>query len=326
MSRIVHPLTVNIVTSLAVVVLATWSSRVLACTPISCFEGEFIPHDGGVVPANAPALAWRPPSYRNSPLRPAVHLIRLDTHEQVEVAVLGDSDTALLELRPVSLIEGVRYRLETDADGCTTAPAEFEVVEATPLPTNLGMPAVADSALEDIRVWTNSGTCYAPLPVTRLSIELGQTAAGDAWADLLVYRAIVDDQPWTPSLEHRLTSSTALVFSRCPPQPGQQIDPGIQERGLALGEHTFRFEADLPGAMSVSSTELSCELACGPASNGSGSTELQHGNTICSATGISSSRPINARMVTLLLGAALLAWRRRKRCRHRGAVVRGADG
>ncbi len=303
-----------ILASLAAITWAAWSQPASACAANVCDPGEFIPHEGGAVPVNAPALGWRPPieSGKRS-ARPGVRLIRLDEQKLIDVELIGDDGTALFAIRPAALVEGVRYRLESNAGSCTTAPVEFDVVKGAPLPRTLGKPVVAGSGLKDIRVWTSSGACYAPLPVTWLDIHLERAAEVSAWEDLLVYRAIVDDEPWAPSVEGAPESGTSAVFSECPGSV-QHVDPGIQEHGLTAGEHGFKFEADLPGAMRLSSDKLTFDLFCAPTSSGSPPAgEPQHGNAGCSATTDQSKRSDTPYRIAFLLGAGLVAWRRRRR-------------
>jgi hypothetical protein len=247
-------------------VVTAWSLPALACTPLTCSPGEFLPRDGGAIPVNAPALGWRVPvDLLSSAGLPDVQLLRLDVQEQVDVEIRAAGRDDVVQIVPAELVVGGRYRLRSLASSCVTPSVEFAVGDAAELPMELGAPVLAEVANEEIRVWTSSGTCYAPLPVNRLSIELERPAAADAWADLLIYRTLVDGEPWMPSLEQPVADDSALVFCDCSARSSAQIDRGIQERGLPEGAHMLRFEAELLGAGRVSSSDLEIELRCAPA-------------------------------------------------------------
>jgi hypothetical protein len=300
-----------------VVAFAGWVgvSPVLACQPNPCRSGEFLPGDGGHVPANAPALGWRPPVASGEPRDPsaipAPRLVRLDTGEQVDLDVVADADADFMLLVVSKLEAGTRYRLASDfaaAEGCTTEPVEFEVTETAPLPSQLGMPTMVGSARRDISVFTTSGSCFAPLPVVQLSIDLAQATEVTPWWDLLVHQTVVDGELWSHAIAQPPAAGSAVLFSECEPEMGQEVDPGIVDRGLLTGTHSMRFEANLLGANTLRSSELTVELRCADAQ------PVQTSDAGCSAVAAPATRSgfVALPVLGALLGLSCRRLRRRR--------------
>ena len=275
-------------------------STAFACSPSRCATGWFLPANGTTIPANAPAIAWLPTrdlAQSTDAVLPTLKLTRLDGGNNVSVNYTREgTDIGILQLiKPAQLVAGARYRLEETAS-CGTQTIEFAVGDEAPLPGKLGTPQLSAARDERVNVATISGSCNTQLSSVASHVDLAAAPDVAAWQALLMYRTVVDDEPWSPAWSlagspYDFTGAQTLIFTECP-LPGDDIDPGARHQGLAQGEHRVRIEADLVGTdITLHSDERAISLRCGqstmqPPAAGSSANEQS-----ASSTGSDGARP-----------------------------------
>ena len=253
-----------------------------ACSPSDCSPGSFFLAPDAQVPANAPALRWRPPSSYDVKSSEASLRITRDGGEPVAFELEpgpGTSEVKLIRF-PEGLQVGSRYRLNADlppsSDGCAAKDAEFEVVAGAELPAQLGRVLLGEPRRDVVEVWTVSGSCFAPVPVVASAVDLELAPEAQPWAGLFLYAHDVDGKGWGPSwtLDDPdytllpLTGAQTRVYSECagPLPDGRPIDPGVSHYGVDEGVHSVTIEARLPGVERVlRSDSVEVELECGDA-------------------------------------------------------------
>ena len=274
-----------------------------ACSIAHCWTGYLTPSDGASVPANLPALHWRPRTgFGGAPPDPA--LVTLATTMDPGVAlgltptVLPDGDYVLVPDQP--LVAGTSYILRDHnvCDGEDGPSAVFTVGPAAPLPASLGTLRATARGVAALEVETDGGSCSSQIDADQATIDLDLAPEVAPWRDVLHFETRVDDKPWHPqtSIIRRDAPGTSwrgrgvdLVYRTC------RTDDPLVSSALDAGAHVVAMRATLPGSTAVvSSTSVVVELAC--ASDDSGG---------CSAGG-SQAAP----WLVLALGA--LAARKRR--------------
>jgi uncharacterized protein (TIGR03382 family) len=245
-----------------------------ACSPPPCWPGAFVPGDQARVPANVPALYWRPMSGVGITVMPENVTLASTAAPTVPIAFtaqrLANGDYLLVP--DVPLVEGSSYRL-TDHSKCGLGDERgpevtFSVGPDAALPSSLGTLSAAPSAVGQMNLATTSGSCFSEATVSQAPIELVASPAAAAWMDVLHFETLVDGRPWhyatvigaaTPPGTSPSGRARDRVFEICDAK-----DPGIGE-GLAAGAHVVTMQATLPGsAQVVMSSSLQVTLACDP--------------------------------------------------------------
>jgi hypothetical protein len=106
--------------------------RADACSG-SCIHGSFLPRDGATIPANAPALYWRPSSDATP------DGVRLTPNGGAPIPLIAIQEPNGWLLTPATpLVAGTQYVLE-ETDGCEQPfRVTFTAGPTAPLPTSLG--------------------------------------------------------------------------------------------------------------------------------------------------------------------------------------------
>jgi uncharacterized protein (TIGR03382 family) len=277
---IVRLISIVMVGALAVVMMR---SHAQACSPPRCFQGYLTPATGITVPANLPALHWRPLSGYD--FKVDTGKISLATTDHPDVA-LGVSITALsafsvggFALVPSQpLIAGTSYLL-TDHNVCGDEDdgpfqldgptAMFQVGPAAPLPTQLGSLRAGAVAVAPLQVSANA-SCDANVDAARAAIDLEFAAEAAPWREVLQFETWVDGKPWTPShssVESHVPGTSwigrgsDIVYRVCHASDFDR--PNVYNAGLEAGSHVVEMRAHLPGTtLEVRSDSVTVELAC----------------------------------------------------------------
>ena len=241
-----------------------------ACSPPPCWPSFFTPGNGTTVPANLPAIHWRPGSgFGTGPSDPSkVVLVNAAAPNRAlpfTATKLPDGAYAIVPDRP--LTAGSTYVI-TDQTICGTMPmtSMFQVTAAAPLPTELGALAETENLIGPLQLASSGGACSAEVDAHRIGIELQLVAAASAWRDVLHFETLVDGQVWTasrsaPSVVPPGASWSGrgidLLYRVC-----KTADDSVSE-GLATGAHEVVLRATLPGSTTVvESSPLAVDIEC----------------------------------------------------------------
>lgn len=282
-----------------------------ACS--GCIPAQLVPGDGATVPANLPAITWRPSSSGALTDPAALTLTRDDAPDSplALTATRNDDGTYSLVADP-PLVAGHTYTMR-DASACEpftgtgdSGEWSFTVVAEAPLPTSLGAISAGARERKLADLATSDGSCQRSLDIAQVAIDIAYAPEALPWKDVLFFRTFVDGQWWLP-YEHALM----------PPPPGgnwrgrgddwiftvceDDVEPIISE-----GPHEVEIRATLRGTSMVLSTgTINVSLACeGPPPG-----DDLHGG------GCSTSRPTPATGVAAALALALAGLLRRRRAR-----------
>lgn len=242
-----------------------------ACSPPPCWGGSFVPGNHGRVPANAPALFWRPMSgydLTSDPLN-VVLTTAADPTTPIPLAAqrFGSGDFLLA---PSAALTPGDYVL-TDHTACeefgiTGPQVAFTVGPAAPMPSELGTLTAIPQNVQPIDLSTSLGACSVQTPVAAAQIELTPSDAALAWLDVLHFETWVDGKRW-----QYLPSSVAVVPPGASPL-GRARDRVFHVcssmddtvfRGVAEGTHVVTMRAMLPGSSQVvMSSAVEVTLQC----------------------------------------------------------------
>jgi len=294
-----------------------------ACSPPQCWPGFFAPGTDATVPANLPALRWRPMSGAVTASDPAkVILARAaapSTPLPFTATQLQDGTYHLVPSQP--LTPGTAYVL-TDQSMCgggsgTAGPSVmFQTAATAPLPTSLGTLAQVSTRVGPLQVSTAGGSCSSEVEARQVGIELQLASDASPWRDALHFETLVDGQPWraSQSITDAIPPGASwrgrgvdLLYLVC-----KSDDPAASQ-GLAAGPHEVVMRATLPGSTTVvQSNPLSVTLDC--ASDGKPGDDGSGGG---GGGGCDAGRPGSGSSSWLLLGslAAALGLRRRSSAR-----------
>jgi hypothetical protein len=182
-----------------------------ACSPPPCWGGAFVPGNHGRVPANAPALFWRPMSgFELTPDPVNVVLTRAaDPTTPILLAAQSFGSGDFL-LAPAAALAPGDYVL-TDHTRCehfdiTGPQVAFTVGPAAPMPSELGTLTAIPEGVQPIELSTSLGSCSVQAPVAAAQIQLTPSDAAVAWLDVLHFETWVDGKRWQYS-----PSSVAVV-------------------------------------------------------------------------------------------------------------------
>ena len=254
-----------------------------ACSPPQCWPGYFTPGDAATVPANLPAIYWRPVSSGVQDTPPDPSMVVLTTTADPQAALpftataLSNGDYLLVPDAP--LVAGTDYTI-VDHTPCGATPdagprVTFHAVATAPLPTSLGTLAIVEHQEETFSVGTARGSCTSEVLADQARIELTPTDDALAWKDALHYQTLVDGQPWGAAASLDATyapgSSWAGVgidrlYHVC------STDDDTIGSGLDAGTHQVSMTATLPGStVAVDAAAVALDLECSGSGSGSGS-------------------------------------------------------
>jgi uncharacterized protein (TIGR03382 family) len=245
-----------------------------ACSPPMCWPGYFTPADGSTVPANLPAIYWRPVGANLGPAAtdPTRVVLAAATDPTTPLAftamVQPDGDYLLVPTAP--LVAGVTYTLSdhnTCGDDAMTGPtSRFFVAPEAALPTTLGTLADTDHLRQSFEVGTASGSCSAIVDGDRSTIALALSADALPWQDVLHYQTFVDGTQW--SAQSSINGNTApgsswagrgvdKIYDVC-----MSPDASVLGTGLQPGIHDVKLTATVPGStVALVTPDLSVDLA-----------------------------------------------------------------
>jgi hypothetical protein len=241
-----------------------------ACSPPLCWSGAFVPGDDAQVPANAPALLWRPMAGHQVTPDPmnVVLALAVDPTRQFPLTaqLLASGDFLLAPDAPLTPGD---YLLtdHTLCLGLTGPEATFTVTPAGPMPSDLGaLGAYVDPILREIDLSTSLGSCSVQTSVASADLELQPSESARPWFDVLQFETWVDDKPWsyqTSAVGVLAPGKTSLgsgrdrVFHVC-----SSMDDTVF-RGVAEGKHVVSMRATLPGSsLVVMSNSVEVTLQC----------------------------------------------------------------
>jgi uncharacterized protein (TIGR03382 family) len=290
------------------------------CSPQQCnWDGHFVPADGATVPANLPAIYWRP---RRDNDEPSTALVTLTTAADPSTALAftvtrlpNSIDHLIVPTAP--LVPGTQYVI-TDGNRCLADPGEsgpratFTVGPMAPLPTTLGALSVTTVPEFSTSVSTISGSCWTDVTAAGARVEVDFDAVPELapWRDVLHVRTFVDGAVYAPrasilsdvppgeSWEGRAVDLVVTVCSSADPT----VPPSPN---LGVGQHEVEMRATLPGStVAITSEPTTVMLDCAGPDVGTGG--------CCSA----SPHPGGAVALALVV-SAWLARRRRGRAASR---------
>jgi hypothetical protein len=244
-----------------------------ACSPPPCWMGSFVPFEGATIPANAPALYWRP----SSGSTPATMTLTVaGTGAAVPFTEVVDGQSRVLTLTQ-SLVPGTQYVLEETNDCQYQQPVRstFTAGPTAALPTTLGTTA-REGAYQhgDITIATAGGSCSIEVDAAHATIALAHSADATPWKDLLLYETYVDGQRWAPSTAINVTTSAGASWRGRGRDQLYRVCEDNQGEGMGLAEGTRQaaFRARLPGSTTdLVASEVTVEIACADSPDGSGS-------------------------------------------------------
>jgi MYXO-CTERM domain-containing protein len=285
-----------------------------ACSPPPCWAGGLLPADGATIPANAPALYWRPSSG--------------GTPGEIRLTAVGDAQIPLTSVKEANsdayvltpstpLVAGMQYVLEDTGECLYQQPlrSTFMVGPAAPLPTSLGTTQRDGAYVRgDISVATAGGSCSIELDAASATITLTHSADAEPWKDLFVYETLVDSQLWTPHTAINVSRPLGASWrGRARDQLYRVcVENNGEGRGLDEGTHEAAFRAYLPGQAKLVATSVNVDTICDPSngSNGSGSGSNDPG-TPTDSGGCCSTSGSSANVAWVALLGLLLRRRRR---------------
>jgi MYXO-CTERM domain-containing protein len=248
-------------------------SQAEACSPPLCWAAGYVPEEGASVPANLPAIYWRPlGEYGETPDPALVTLTELapETPIALTPTLLGNGHYLLTPAR--ELTAGKTYRLD-DTTLCRglgdPAQISFDAAATSALPTTLGQLGSTDEGVGDLTVATGSGSCSTTIKAHRVLIALQLSSSAQPWFEALHFTTEVDGQPWS--------AASSIVAMRTPGTSwaGRGRDrlylvcetDGYSQPagGLEAGSHSVVLKATLPGTdVALQTAPITVTLSCDP--------------------------------------------------------------
>jgi hypothetical protein len=242
-----------------------------ACSPPPCWGGAFVPGNHGRVPANAPALFWRPMFvYDDRTSHPANVVLTSAADPTTPLPLtpqsFGFSDFLFVPNAPLTPGDYVLTdHTACEEFGVTGPQVAFTVGPAAPMPSALGTLTAIPEGVQSIDLST-SGSCSVQTPVAAAQIQLTPSDAALPWLDVLHFETWVDGQRWQYS-----PSSVAIIPPGASPL-GRTRDrvfhvcssmDGTVFRGADEGKHVVTMRATLPGTSQVvMSSSVEVTLQC----------------------------------------------------------------
>lgn len=283
-----------------------------ACSPPICQVGFFTPGNDATVPANLPAIFWRPiSSYAPSATDPSQVVLATaaapSTPLPFTATQLPGGGYTIVPDQP--LTPGTAYVL-ADRNRCgdttiTGPTVMFQVSDAAPLPASLGAPVETGNFVGPLVVPSSGGACSAEVEAHQIEIAMQLGPEAMAWRDALHFETLVDGALWRAAADRG--RGVDRLYRVCKTE-----DPEASE-GLAAGPHEVVMRATLPGSGTVvQSSSLTVVLECAD-DGGPADPDATGGG--CDAGGGGSSG-------WLLLGALAAVVGLRP---HRAGAIRRAD-
>ena len=251
---------------------------VRACSPLPCSSALVAPANGGVVPANVPALPFRPGyGWLFNQIPTALFALEAQDGTVIPVDVVAaDPDT--LVVPKALLTEGTWYTLRYP-EGCPNpntwmqpeqplqASLLFLAGAASPLPSEPPTLSVSQLRTDQVDAPTSKGSCTEPIRAAMAFFYLDVPGASGfevvAWQETRV-----DGVRWTLTPPgYGLASFAAgmwvrnplMIYAGCPP-----LDPE-DDNGLALGTHQVEVRYVIPGLdPPLATATTTVVLACDP--------------------------------------------------------------
>ena len=241
-----------------------------ACSPPRCWPGFLTPGDAATVPANLPAIHWRPMyAFDGTASDPAK--VKLATAGGTALAMtatkIANGDYLLVPDQ--SLVAGTDYVLR-DGNTCGDLlgpTSTFTAAPAAPLPTALGALTASAQGIAALGVETTSGSCSVQVEADQSLVDLALSADALPWRDAFHFETLADGIAWSPqsSINSPNPPGTSWrgraadrVYTVCS-SPDDSLSPG-----LAPGPHAITMRATLPGSPTTLETAaVTVELACG---------------------------------------------------------------
>jgi uncharacterized protein (TIGR03382 family) len=268
-----------------------------ACSAPACWPGYFTPGDATSVPANLPAIYWRPMTSVANNVSLDLSLVVLttvaDPATPLAFTTVAQPNGDYLIVPTAPLVAGTDYTI-ADHNACGTTEdagprVTFHAVAEAPLPTSLGTLAIVDHDMATFQVGTSSGSCYSDVLADQARLELTPSADVVPWKDAMHFHTLADGHPWGGSTNINATSAPGSswvgravdrLYHTCATD-----DDGTFE-GLTTGAHQIAMTATLPGsAVSLDASAVALDLECPANGSGSGSDVVQPIEDGCNAGG-----------------------------------------
>jgi hypothetical protein len=256
---------------LAATSFTLWTSRPAeACSLPPCSPGAFVPRDHGRVPANVPALYWRPLSGYELTADPnnVVLANAADPTTAIPFTAkpLASGDFLIVPDAPLAPGGYVIVDHTMCEDFNLPGPqAAFTVAAEAPLPSMLVPLVATPTRIQQMDLETRAGSCSVQSTVAASEIGLAPTLVADPWFDALHFETLVDGNPWhyragltlePPPGESPIGRGRDRVFQVC-----SRTDPTVD--GLPAGKHMVAMRATLPGStLVVMSEAIEVTLEC----------------------------------------------------------------
>jgi len=259
-----------------------------ACSAPPCWPGYFTPGDATTVPANLPAIYWRPQSSVSSNDPPNLSLVVLatttDPNTPLAFTTVAQANGDYLIVPTAPLVAGTDYTI-VDHNACGTTEdtgprVTFHAVAAAPLPTSLGTLAIVDHDMATFLVGTSSGSCSSNVLADQARLELTPSADVVPWKDAMHFQTLADGHSWGASTSINATSAPGAswigravdrLYHTCATDDDATFD------GLAIGAHQIAMTATLPGSsISLDASAVALDLECPANGSGSGGSDVVH--------------------------------------------------
>lgn len=243
-----------------------------ACSPPPCWGGAFVPGNHGRVPANAPALFWRPMFVYDDLTSHPMNVVltsAADPTTPIPLAAqaFGFGDFLFAPNAPLAPGDYILTdRTACDEFGITGPQVAFTVGPAAPLPSSLGSLIATPEGVQPIDLSTSLGSCSVQPPVAAAQIQLTPSDAALPWLDVLHFETWVDGKRWgyspssvavVPPGASPLGRARDRVFHVCASMD-ETVGKGVDE-----GKHVVTLRATLPGSTQVvTSSSVEVTLTC----------------------------------------------------------------
>lgn len=267
-----------------------------ACSPPLCWpSAALVPANGATVPANLPALYWRPVAlHMQGPSDPARLFFGADaTAIALTPKELASGSYELGLSAPLTPGQTYRFIDPSVCNGWGAPDAgatvdggpdqgsgpptpgvldvSFTAGPTAPLPNSLGTLTTKTLGLAPLTVGTAMGSCDVEIEAARGTVSLQLAEEAKPWASVLHFETLVDGKPWhgtdsinsvnEPGASWR-GRGTDLLYAICGPDKG--AFPGVGQ-----GSHQVVLRATLPGTpLSLSTPPAAVTLTCPSDSNG----------------------------------------------------------
>jgi hypothetical protein len=247
--------------------IATAPSDAEACSPEECSRGFFLPGDFATVPANLPAIYWRPTRGVNATTDPSkVVLATADAPGTVlPFTATQQADGSYLLVPQQPLTPNTAYLL-IEGGMCGGFPigpkVAFKTASAVALPNELGALAETSNKLGSL----GDGGCESQIDAHQVGVGLQLGAGAMAWRDLLQFETLVDGVAWRASRSAQIAVAPGgswqgrgvdVLYQVC------KSDSPSRSEGVSAGPHEVVFRGSLPGSTTVvQSSSLTVELDC----------------------------------------------------------------